>query len=352
MRLWHSIALISCLQSPAQDVRPIWTQTPPRAEGRIYGVGSAMIASTEAKALEQAVQNARFEVLSVLRQNITGTLTSAETMSIQQQGGQAALGSSQKYSSQTGTTTVQATNLPGLVIEERYVDKKAGNAWALAYLDIHVAETSLKNQLNALQAAYGSLLEDGKPTELRPSITRLQKIKVMLSRATIVEDTANLIAPFGADVAIAPSAHKLCRDMTKEIQATQSDLVMGAKIVGGSLDQEVLAIIRNAAIGQGFVWNQQKAKIFLVVYLNGSKQAWDIQPKAWWQVDARTPDLIGARANIRICIADAAGNEQDSFDLSAKGVAPTEVRAQMALLKDIREQLPPKLNTFLTNLVR
>lgn len=352
MRVWQTIVLISVLPALAQDVKPLWIQTASQVEGRIYGVGSAMIATTEARALEQATQNARFEVLSVLRQSITGTLASTETMSIQQKSGQAATGSSQKYISQTGTATVQATNLPGLVIEERYVDKKAGNAWVLAYLDLRVAETSLKNQLGAQQVAYGSLLEDGKPGELRPAITRLQKMKAMLAKATILEDTANMIAPFGADNAIAPAAHRLCREMTKEIQVAQSDLVMGAQVQGGNLDQDVLAIIRNAAIAQGFVWNQQTAKIFLVVNLNRSKQAWDIQRKAWWQVDNRTPDLIGARANIRISIADAAGNEQDSFDLTAKGVAPTEVRAQMNLLKDIREQLPAKLNTFLTNLIR
>jgi hypothetical protein len=177
-------------------------------------------------------------------------------------------------------------------------------------------------------------------------------MKGMLAKATILEDTANMIAPFGADNTIASAAHKFCRELTKEIQAAQSDLVMGAQIQGGSLDQDVLAIIRNAAIAQGFVWNQQTAKIFLVMNLTGSKQAWDIKRKAWWQVDARNPDLIGARANIRISIADAAGNEQDSFDLSAKGVAPTEVRARMNLLKDIREQLPAKLNTFLASLIR
>lgn len=333
-------------------VAPSWLKVLPDAPGRIYAVGTATVAPSEAKALEQAAQNARFEVIARLRVGVQGTTTISTSLSQQQNSGSAAMGSRQQYVRQDGTTSVQAVNLPGLVVEERYLDKKAGAAYALAYLDAAVAERSLVDQVGALDSDWKNLKSDPAQPGLRPSITRLQRIKALQTRGAELESQAGLLIPAGVPTSIRAGVQLLGQDMGREIATLQKALTMGATIQGGDLGQDILAVLRNTAIKQGFIWTQKDPAINLVIELRGAKQGLNIYRKTWWDVDASSPDFVGTRAAIRISIADASGETQDSFDLAVKGVGVDVFSSEQALQKELKKVLPVRFQEFMNELLR
>lgn len=346
-----ALMMVSLSAICQSQVAPPWMKVLPERPGRIYAVGNATVAPNEAKALELAAQNARFEVIARLRVAVQGSTTVSTTLTEQRVSGSVATGSRQQYVRQDGTTSVQAVNLPGLIVEERYLDRQAGAAYALAYLDIAVAERSLVDQVGALEADWNTLKSDEVQTGLRPSISRLQRIKALKTRATELESQATLLIPAGVSTSVRSGVQTLGRDMNREITAVQKSLTMGAKVQGGDLGQDVLALLRNAAIYQGFIWTQKDPAINLVIELRGAKQGLNIYRKTWWDVDVSTPDIVGTRAAIRISISDASGEIQDSFDLAVKGVGVDTLSSEQALLKELKRVLPVRFQAFLNELL-
>ncbi len=333
-------------------VAPPWVKVLPDVPGRIYAMGTAAVAPCESWALEAAAQGARLGVIARLRVGLAGTTAVTTTLSQQQTSGSAATGSRQQYLRQDGTTTVQAVNLPGLVVEERYLDQKGGTAYALAYLDVAVAERNLSGQVDALGSDWQALKSDPSQFGLRPAITRLQQVKALQARGTELESQASLLVPAGVPASYRVAAQTLNQDMAREARLAQKSLTMGAKVEGGDLGQDVMALLRNAAIRQGFIWTQKDPAINLVIELRGAKQGVNIYRKTWWDVDASRPDLVGTRAAIRIAIADASGETQDSFDLTVKGVGVDTFSAEQALLKELKKTLPVKFQEFLAELLK
>ena len=335
------------------QMAPSWiNKAYPETPGRIYAVGTATVAPSEARALEQAAQNARFEVIARLKVGIQGTTTVTETMSQQQKSGSAAIGSSQQYVRQDGTMTVKAVNLPGLVVEERYLDTKAGAAYALAYLDVAVAEGALTDQIGALRSDWKNLA--GTPAEpgLRPAITRLQQIKALQLQAAELGSQAALLIAAGVPASLRAETQTLAQEMGRAIGTAQKFLTMGARVEGGDLGADVLVLLRTAAIQQGFLWTQKEPAITLLIELRGAKQGVNINRKTWWDVDARVPDLVGTRAMIRVSLAGADGEAQDSFDLAVKGVGTDAFSSEQALLKELKKTLPVRFQAFLTDLLK
>jgi hypothetical protein len=315
-------------------------------------VGTATVAPSEAKALEQAAQNARFEVIARLRVGVQGTTTVSTSLSQQQTSGSAAVGSRQQYVRQDGTTSVTAVNLPGLIVEARYLDRQAGAAYALAYLDSAVAERVLVDQVGALDSDWAAMKSSPVQAGLRPSITRLQQLKVLQARSTELGSQATLLIAAGIPPSLRASVQTMSQDMNREVAIIQKSLTMGAKVEGGDLGQDILALLRNAAIRQGFIWTQNNPAINLVIELRGAKQGVNIHRKTWWDVDASRPDLVGTRAAIRVSIADASGETQDSFDLAVKGVGVDVFSSEQALLKELKKVLPVKFQEFLNELLK
>ena len=347
--------LLRTLSLPAifqAQVAPPWIKVLPERTGHVYALGSAPVTSSEAKALELAAQNARFEVIARLRVAVQGSTVISTTSTEQRSTGSAATGTRQQSVRQDGTTSVQAMNLPGLVIEERYMDRRGATAYALAYLDSAVAERSLVDQVGALEADWTGLKADEIQTGLRPSITRLQRIKALQIRATELESQAALLIPAGLPTSVRSGVQGLGREMSREITAVQKFLTMGAKVQGGDLGQDVVALMRNTAIKQGFIWTQKDPAINLVIELRGAKQNVNIYRKTWWDVDASTPDIVGTRASIRISISDASGDVQDSFDMAVKGVGVDVFSSEQALLRELKRTLPARFQAFLTELLK
>jgi len=291
------------------------------------------------------------EVLARLRVGIRGETTVTETLAQQQASGAAARGSSQQYVRQTGTLTVAALDLPGLVVAERYLDRQAGSAYALAYLDVAVAEQSLADQIRALGAEWANFRALPVTPGLRPAVTRLQQIKAFQARTRGLEDEASLLVAAQVPVALRSRAQELGLDMARELAGVQPFLTMGARVEGGDLGADVVALLRNVAIRQGFIWTQNSPALTLVIDLRSARQGVNLSRRTWFDVDASVPDLVGTRAMIRVALADASGEAQDSFDLEVKGVGADPFSSERALRKELLKVLPVRFAAFLRELI-
>lgn len=341
-------AIPACCQS---SVPPVWIQSLPERAGRVYALGTATIGASEAKALEQAAQNARFEVIARLRVRVQGSTTVSATQTTHRSSGGAAVGSSQQQVRQEGSTSIQAIDLPGLVVEERFADRRTGAVYALAYLDVEAAAGDLASQIEAIREEEAALKQEGAPRELRPTIARLQRFRGLVAQCEALENQAALLIPAGVKASVRSGIQALGQGLSREAASVQKGLTMGARVEGGDLGQDILAVLRNAAIRQGFLWNPSQARLFLVVDLRARKQGVDIRRRVWWDFDQSRPDFVVARAMIRVGIADVKGNQQDSFDLSLKGVGTDSFTAEQALLRELKRELPNKFQIFLNELM-
>lgn len=342
-----SLFLCQILAAQTPQIAPPWVKALPESPGRIYAIGTSAIAPSEAKALEQAAQNARFEVIARLRVGVTGTTTVSTTLSQQQASGREAVGNRQQYVRQEGATSVKAVELPGLIIEERFIDRQTGVAYALAYLDVSSAERTLVSSLNILASEWKGLQTEPPPAGVRPSISRIQRVKTLKGRAEALGLQGGLLIPAGVSTSHQGDAKSLEADMGKVIADLQAGLSMGAQIRGGELGEDFLSILRNVAIKDGFIWTQQNPVMLLSVEIRSANQGLNIRRKSWWDVDASQPDIVGVRANIRVSLLDQNGDAQDGFDVSAKGVGVDEFAASQALIREVRRVLPVKFHEFL-----
>jgi len=353
MRLLQPSLLLFALSGFGHaQVAPPWVRATPAMAGRVYAVGTATVAPSEAKAMEQAVQNARMEVIAALKVGVQGETNVSETLSEAQQSGSAATGSLQTFVRQSGTTTVNAVNLPGLVVEERFLDKKAGSAWALAYLDVAIAAKVLDDRISGLEADWKNAKAAPVEPGLRPAITRLQQVKAFQARASELGSEAGLLVAAHVPPAFRIRTQALGQDMGREIADSQKFLTMGARVQGGDLGADVLAMLRNSALKQGFLWTQNAPSIVLLIELRSARQGVNIYRKTWFDVDASSPDLVGTRAMFRISLADGGGEAQDSFDLDVKGVGTDAFSSEKALRKELQKVLPVRFEAFLRDLVK
>ena len=334
------------------QVAPLWTRVLPEAPGRIYAVGTAAVAPSAAKAMEQAAQNARLEVIARLKVAIQGETLITESSAQQQRSRAAAVGTSQKVVRQNSTMTVKATGLPGLVVAERFLDESAGSAYALAYLDTASACQSLEDQLGALEKDWADLQAAPVGPGLRSAISRLQRISTLEARAGELESEAALLVAAQLPVVLRARAQALRLDLKRAAMRSQQGLTMGARVKGGDLDADVLALLRNAALQQGFTWVANGPAITLLIELRSANQGLNLSRKTWYDVDASIPDLVGTRALIRISLADADGTAQDGFDLELKGVGTDLFSSERALRKDLARVLPVRFAEFLRGLLR
>lgn len=136
----------------APAARPAWLETLPEVPGRLYGMGTADLGALEGQAITRASDAARLEVVTRLRATVKGQ-TSAVTRTTERQaagGPVAAFGDREVRASVS--VSAQAEDLPGLVVERTYLDHAGRSAYALAYLDLAQAESTLASRLAGIAA--------------------------------------------------------------------------------------------------------------------------------------------------------------------------------------------------------
>jgi hypothetical protein len=341
---------LSLQAQPRQGlVKPIWVQVLPQQSGRVYAMGVAVVAPSEAQALKQAAVNARVEVLTRLRANVQSQTDVQSTATVQRELGGRTTGSAQQRVGQSTSIQTQATELPGLVVEETWLDGPGATAYALAYLDVPLAERELGSRFEAVRKDLA------RETPAAGGLERLRKLKRLKGTQTELDKLdgmAGLLAAGGGD----PALRSAIRDTTLALHREVDQLRAGLTLcVTGDKEGEagdVATLLRNIVLKEGLGWSETDGEFRLQMRVQGSKAGLDIARKRWWEYQHTSPDYIVARGVLELTLLDREGTSYQSAAIEAKGVGTTEFQADQRLLKDYKAQLEKTFAKWLDELTR
>ncbi|HLO68306.1 MAG TPA: hypothetical protein VK188_14875 [Holophaga sp.] len=176
------MAVLSALLFPLllahQGPRPAWVGALPEVPGRVYALGTAELGNPEGRAIARASDRARLEVVARLRATIQGrTRVATRTVEMKDGAGRGA-GAGERITRDEVSVGARAEDLPGLTVEQTFTDAEARTVFALAYLDLRQAATSLASRLDRLRQ---DRLRVGPETSRR-ALWRLRKAASDLDR--------------------------------------------------------------------------------------------------------------------------------------------------------------------------
>lgn len=340
-------------------VKPMWITALPDQAGRVYAVGLAPVATGEAQAITQAAQNARGEVLSRLRASVKSETSVSTRATLTRETGGKLMGSSEQQVGQNTNIQASATELPGLTVEETWVDVRGATAYALAYLDVPVAERELRARFNAQK---NDLFQEGDaPSGSRERMRLLNRLKNAQAELAKLDDMAALLAAGGGDPRLRGEvrAGKLAVDrQMEELRASLTLSMEGAQGAG-----QIAAILRNAALKTGLGWAEKNGEFQLVLdyrsdaktaKLDVARQQWNGWWRGGWVSHTANKDtgIIVARGILTITLRDRAGTEYESVEIEAKGVGVTDFQAENRLKEDFRGKIEKTFAKWLENLVK
>ena len=246
------LLLVPVLAAPV--VQPPWIQVLPVQPGRVYGLGVAPLAGAEAAAVREASDNGRADVIARLRANVKAD-TRITTTTVETRGTGAAPAGTRTQSAQVGTEVqAQAADLPGLVVEETWLDRPGRTGYALAYLDLGIAQRELRTRFDTLNA---ELAAPSGEQGVRARLVRVQALKKAHAGLVQLDDLAGLLSGGGGDPDLRGEVLKTRLDTERQLLAARASLTFGlAPSPGLELDPEVAAAVRTAVLKEGMGWSR------------------------------------------------------------------------------------------------
>jgi len=348
-------------QTPIRQglVKPIWITSLPDQAGRVYAMGIAPVSPSEADAITQATHNARGEVLSRLRASVKSETNISSKSTTSRAIGGKTTGSAEQQVGQNTRIQASATELPGLVVEETWVDVKGATAYALAYLDVPVAEREIRTRFDAQK---NDLFQEGdtpkEPRERMRMLSRLKNAQVELAK---LDDMAALLGAGGGDAKLRGQIRTAKLSVDRQMEQLRASLTLSLEGAQGAT--QIAGILRNAALKTGLGWAQTNGEFQLVMdYRSDAKSARiDVQEKHWngwwwggWTTHTVNKDtgIIVSRGILTITLKDRAGTEYESVDIEAKGLGVTEFQADNRLKEDFKAKVEKTFTKWLENLVK
>jgi len=348
------LAVLAATPGLAQDaprqglIKPIWISALPERPGRVYAMGLAAFAPSEAQALKQASQNARIEVLTRLRANIKGETNIKSQASFTKELGGASTGSSSQRVSQDSQIKTQATDLPGLAVEETWSDLDGRTAYALAYLDVNTAERELRARFDT--ARKDLALEAENPVDPRERLRKLQRVKKAQDELTKLDDLSALLAAGGGDPALRSEIRSQKLALDRQAEALRATLIFCLKDdKDAAVRSEYTSLVRNAVLKQGLGWAESTGEFYLSVRYSGDRSGWKLDKNQRWDYQ-QSADFIVARGVLEISLSDSRGTQYESTTLEAKGVGVSEYAADRALIKEFKAKLETTVRQWLESL--
>jgi hypothetical protein len=340
-------------------VKPIWISALPERPGRVYAVGLAPVAAGEAQAVTQAGQNARAEVLARLRANVHAETNIKSTATVSVAAGGKATGSSEQQVGQDTRIQTEAVDLPGLAVEETWVDAKEHTAYALATLDVPVAERELRARHQAQKDDLAKEPETpSAPRERLRMLSRLKKAQVEYAK---LDDMAALLAAGGGDPALRGQVRASRLAVDRQMEQLRGSLTLGLEPSARQATQ-VATLLRNAALKAGLGWSESGGEFVLAMAtksdaqtakLDVSRPEWN----GWWRggwvsrTVTRDTGVVVARGVLELTLKDRAGNAYESVEIEAKGVGVSDFQAEQRLKEDFRRKLEKTFGAWLEELV-
>lgn len=329
---------------PASSPRPAWIAVLPARPGRVYGLGVAALAS-DAAALRQAADHARADVIARLRSSVQAdTRVSTVLRESRSAGGGAAASRTQDTQVDT-RVQARAIDLPGLVVEETWLDRAGAAGYALAYLDLALAESELAGRFKALKADLAAERPQQGP---RARLMQAQVLKRGHEELLRLDDLADLLGGGGGDSGLRAEVLESRHETERRLAAARSALTFGlAPAPGIDPDPDLRDQVRNAVLREGLGWSEQQPLFSITLRARGGRGAED----AWWERQ-RAGDFIVAQGSLSLTLVDSAGQEYESMTLVAKGVGVNAFQADDLLLADCRAKLARAVADWLAGLAR
>jgi hypothetical protein len=336
------------LQAPGA-VKPMWISVLPTQPGRVYGLGVAPVADSDALAVRQASDNGRADVLSRLRANVKSDTQITTSYQQTQASGGVATGTRTQNAQIATDVQAQAADLPGLVVEETYLDRAARTSYALAYLDLTIAERELGARLDAITA---DLAAPRGETGTRAKLVEGQALKRNHASLVQLDDLSALVSGGGGNPALRAEVLRTRQDTERRMVALRSALTFGlAPSPGAELDADVKAVVRTAVLKEGMGWSDQTPLFSITVRARTGKNGVTIGKRAWWE-HQRAADFIVAQGSLDLTLVDREGQQYETMTLVAKGVGVNEFQADQLLLADYKAKLGKAVAAWLDNLAK
>ncbi|HLO68516.1 MAG TPA: hypothetical protein VK188_15945 [Holophaga sp.] len=357
-------ALLLCAVAQGQTVRqgsvkPIWISSLPSQAGRVYAVGLARLDDSEADAIRQAGQNARGEVLSRLRADVKSeTNINARATSTRDSEGRSS-GSSEQRVDQSTRIQASATELPGLSVEEVWVDGRGATAYALACLDVPVAEREIRTRFRAQKEDL--FREDDTPAEPRERMRMLGRLRSAQAELVKLDDMAALVAAGGGDATLRRQVREGRLAVDRQMENLRASLTLSMEGARGAT--QIAAVVRNAALKAGLGWKEAGGEFQLVMDLRTDRKTAKVDKteshwNGWWHggwvahTVTRDTGIIVARGQLTLTLQDRAGTQYESVDIEAKGLGVTEFQAENDLKKDFKAKVEKTFSRWLEGLVK
>ncbi len=335
----HRSALLLCIPSllAAQgSAKPIWVEHLPQDPGRIYALGMAQINPTEGMAIKQAGNQARGEVLARLRANVKASTETKQTYRETKGTDQKATGTGTRSFDQSTSIQAQATDLPGLTVAQTWTDRKENMVYALAYLDVAIAERELRTRFDAIQNDLAGESAAGNPRE---RLRKLQRLRAAQAETTKLDDLSGLLSAGGGDPALRAEVRKVKLWMDKLLDDLKASLTFTVQgLERGGLDKRIGDIMRDAVLKSGLGWAERDAEFIIRMTFRTNLTNYEGITTAWGTLDAT--------------LTDGAGTEYEQTVIKAKGTATGHGQAEEALLRDYRARIGDALEKWLKELTK
>ena len=338
------LLVVPALAAPAPAVRPMWISVLPVQPGRVYGLGVAAI-TADAATLRQASDNARADVIARMRANIKADTRITTTYSETKGAGPASASRTQE--AQVGTEVqARAADLPGLVVEETFLDRPGGTGYALAYLDLAIAQREMRNRLDGIRA---DLAAERPDQGVRGKLVAAQALKQAHEGLVRLDDLAALVGGGGGDPALRAEVARTRADTERRMVAARAALTFGLAPGAEGDAEDVKDVVRNAVLKEGMGWSDQKPLFSITLRVRGGHSGVEVGRRAWWERQ-RAADFIVAQGSMNLTLVDSAGQQYESMTLVAKGVGVNEFQADSLLLADYRAKLGKAVAAWLADL--
>jgi len=340
-------------------VKPIWVTVLPQQPGRVYAMGVATLAgASEADAITQASQNARAEVLSRLRASVKSETQVTTKATVTRTVGGPTTGTAEQQVGQSTRIQTQATELPGLAVEETWVDKKGGSAYALGYLDVPTAEREIRTRFDAEKNDLAQ--EAGGQTGPRERMRLLARLKKAQDELVKLDDMAALIAAGGGSEQLRGQIRSEKLAVDRRADQLRGSLTLSLEGAQGAT--AIANILRNAALKAGLGWAEKGGEFQMVMNYQGDAKTAKVdvthrQWNGWWwggwvqHTVSKDTGIIVARGVLTITLKDRAGTEYESMEVEAKGLGVTEFQAEQRLKDDFKDKIEKTYSKWLESLL-
>lgn len=328
-----AIALTGCGAVPekkASSDQPDWVSALPQRSGFVYGVGSADNTGSEARAVENARERARADLIGQMQVRISSQFTSETQLQMQE-------GVTTAFVEQVTNkvrSRIPEVELSDLRWTKSWVNPETGTHYALAELNRRAAEARLAEQLSTLdlelsEAELPAVVS--KDAQIRSRLDRVREampVMALFAQRDRLYSQLSLVAESGV------SRYRLSSDaqsLRVALRGLLAELTLAIHPTSSS-DQDVVPLLSQSLTKAGFSVRSGKdpdADLHLYSHLKTSAR--------------RQNDLHYAFVFADNILRDERGKILHSFRHDARGVSGIKGRAEFLALEDLSEKVEKSL---------